>query len=114
MANQVGVLFGKGAMGTDYKLPVTIIDTTQTLATFTTYGAATQVTFPEEVVFYDLQIVAAVATITQVAPVVDGDQKRKASVLAASIANQTTTPQTRFGAPWRVRKGSTFSMVSIT
>lgn len=114
MANQKAILFGRGASGKLYKVPVTVVDTDATAVTWTTYGAASQVNFPEAITWFDLQSVAAVATITRIDFTINGTTYANSAILAASIANQTTSPTTRFGDPVNTPSMATIQLIAHT
>lgn len=114
MANQKAIMFGRGVSGKIYKVPLTVVDTDATAATWTTYGAASSVQFPEAITWDDLQSVAAVATITRLDFTINGTTFANGAILAASIANQTTDKLTRFGSPVQTPPAALIQLIAHT
>ncbi len=119
MANQKAQLIGRYLSGPKTGQPATqqviIIDTDANLATFTQRNARTAITFPGDVQFDDFTVIANTATITRVAPVVDGDILNGYSMMTAYASDPKSDQKSRFPASaWILAEGQELALESFT
>jgi|SRR5688500_7670854 len=119
MANQSAQIIGSYVDGPKTGQPATqqviIIDTNASLATFTQRNARTAITFPGDVEFTDFTMVANTATITRVAPVVDGDILNGYSMMTVYASDPKSDLKSRMpSGSWTLPEGSELGLESFT
>lgn len=113
-AQLIGTIISGPKKGKPATQTVTIKDVNDTEAEFVQRSNAKTISFPGDVLFTDLRMVANVAIITRVAPVVDGNVVNERSILTAFASDAKSTATDRFGPGWVLPMGSELQLKSFT